>query len=691
MKSKKHSLLNELQSKPKPANKPSHPAGNPTRGQSEPFDTARALAGVPEGERDDTLFRLACSLRSANEPEEKARELIIKAARNCIPPFDDKLALQKVANVYNKYPAGHNDQPYGTPQNQRAFCGFNSIDQVRAKLGEVDPLIHADKNLGAAYEDGYVAAAAALEHFEPAEYLRLRNKLKDRGVSISNWEKAVGHVRRREEDRIAQEARIAKAEAAANQPGMGQIVDLADPTPHDQPVDGALLAEDIAATIRRFVKVSQPAVIAITLWILFTYLIDLFDIAPRLAITSPDKRCGKSTLLELIMYLVRRGLAASNISNAAVYRVIEMVKPTLLIDEMDTVVKPGKNDGARAEELRGILNSGHTRELAFVIRMEKVGDRMLPCRFSTFAPIVQALIGRLPPTLADRSIAIAMQRKLKSEKVEKLGGRKKRVNRATFDALTRRAERWRIDNSDAVAQALPDLAAGLDDRASDNWEVLLQIAHVIGGGWPELARKASSELSGGNDDGIGVRLLGDIRDVFVSLKADRLSSKALCGKLGQIETSPWGHWGRMQVCINESQLAGLLKPFGILPATIRLSDKKTPKGYHVEWFRDAFERYPAPPSAQKPPETTNSPATPPQPNGERENSDFVEAPQPRLVAARKSAVQPTVGRTVAVLRTKNAKSRLRVEKGGLEGGDARLPGPRVGVDVNPRTGRPHKF
>lgn len=44
-----------------------------------------------------------------------------------------------------------------------------------------------------------------------------------------------------------------------------------------------------------------------------------------------------------------------------VFRVIEAVQPTLLIDETDTFVTENG-------ELRGVLNSGHTRATAFVIR-----------------------------------------------------------------------------------------------------------------------------------------------------------------------------------------------------------------------------------------------------------------------------------------------------------------------------------
>ena len=82
----------------------SSPTGNGSEsGYRERFDTARALAGVPEGQRDETLFRLACKLRSADVPQDMAESLILEAARNCQPPFSEREALEKISNTYRRY------------------------------------------------------------------------------------------------------------------------------------------------------------------------------------------------------------------------------------------------------------------------------------------------------------------------------------------------------------------------------------------------------------------------------------------------------------------------------------------------------------------------------------------------------------------------------------------------------------
>ena len=88
------------------------------------------------------------------------------------------------------------------------------------------------------------------------------------------------------------------------------------------------------------------------------------DVTAYLGIESPEKRCGKTTLLAVLGELVNRPVAAANISSPAFFRVIEESQPTLLIDEADTFLSGN-------DELRGILNSGYTRNTAYVVR---VGD-----------------------------------------------------------------------------------------------------------------------------------------------------------------------------------------------------------------------------------------------------------------------------------------------------------------------------
>ncbi|MBN2241142.1 MAG: bifunctional DNA primase/polymerase, partial [Acidobacteria bacterium] len=67
------------------------------------FDTAGALAGVPEGKRDDTCWRLACKLRNADVPYDMALSLVLEAAAKCTPNFSADIAREKVERAYRQY------------------------------------------------------------------------------------------------------------------------------------------------------------------------------------------------------------------------------------------------------------------------------------------------------------------------------------------------------------------------------------------------------------------------------------------------------------------------------------------------------------------------------------------------------------------------------------------------------------
>ena len=101
-------------------------------------------------------------------------------------------------------------------------------------------------------------------------------------------------------------------------------------------MDGSALLRNLADLLKRSVILPQWAAEAIALWILHTYAFHLRDITAYIGIESPEKRCGKTTLLTLLNELAHRAIASSNISPPAFFRVIEDLSPTLLIDEVDT-------------------------------------------------------------------------------------------------------------------------------------------------------------------------------------------------------------------------------------------------------------------------------------------------------------------------------------------------------------------
>ena len=194
---------------------------------------------------------------------------------------------------------------------------------------------------------------------------------------------------------------------------------------------------EIHKTMRRFIVCSNETAITATLWIAFTWFIDQVQVAPLAVITAPEKRCGKSQLLNLFSLLCYRALVASNIAPAAVYRIIEAHAPTLLIDEADSFMRDN-------EELRGVINSGHTRQSAYVIRC--VGDDHEPRQFSTWGAKALSGIGHLPETIMDRAVILELRRKLPSESVTRL----RHADPEVFKRLASKLARFAADSAQTI-------------------------------------------------------------------------------------------------------------------------------------------------------------------------------------------------------------------------------------------------
>lgn len=262
---------------------------------------------------------------------------------------------------------------------------------------------------------------------------------------------------------------------------------------------------------------------------------------------------------------------------------IEKAHPTLLIDEADSFLKDN-------EDSRGILNSGNTREAAFVIRTQ--GEDHEPVQFSTWAAKALACIGKLPETLTDRSISIMMRRKAPTETREKLRA-------FNHPVLQQKLMRWAQDNADAVAKARPVDLPAMNDRAEDCWLPLLAIADVAGGEWAASARKAAAAMSGEEDDSLGVKLLSDICSVFQKKKTDRIFTKDLIEELAKMDERPWEEFNSKkrdeEKWITPRQISNQMKPFGITRRDIRDGTEHGKgyhgKGYHGDDFTDALRRY----------------------------------------------------------------------------------------------------
>ena len=375
----------------------------------------------------------------------------------------------------------------------------------------------------------------------------------------------------------------------------GHALVMIEPAPWPQPVNGAALLDEVAASISRHVVLPTGGSVAVALWCVHTFLLDAFRHSPRLAISSSDPDCGKTTLLDIVALLIFRPLSTSGISSAAFYRTVERAHPSLLADEADSWLHEN-------EELRGCLNAGHKRGGRMI---KCVGEDFEPRAFDVFCALAIAMIGLPPATVLSRSISIRMRRASPADEFQPLT----ETAEQAFAPLVRKIARWAADNAQAVAEATPDMPPQLVNRKGDNWRPLFMIAAALGGGWPERLKNVAATLlaeAARDPQSLGVMVLEDIRALFHQ-RGDppHLPSADILAELLKLEDRPWGALGKVEKPLTVNRLSRLLGPYAIAPGTIRVGERDTPKGYRRAQFEDAWKRYLQP---SEPPDAANADA-----------------------------------------------------------------------------------
>lgn len=302
-----------------------------------------------------------------------------------------------------------------------------------------------------------------------------------------------------------------------------------------EPVDGAELLDELVAFVCRYVVLTPAQVSVLALWIVHTHAIDAADTTPYVSITSAEKESGKTQTLETLEHLVARPWLTGRVSAAVLVRKVDAVQPTLLLDESDAAFGGEKE---YAEALRGLLNTGY-RQSGKASLCVGQGAGLTYKDFSTFCPKAIAGIGELPDTVASRSIPLRLRRRRPDESVERF---RRREVEADAASLRERAATFADAHLEQLEPARPALPDELGDRAQDVVEPLLAIADAAGGEWPTLAREAFVELlrlQQVDDESMGVRLLADVRAIFETGGADRVSTADLLAELVALDEAPW--------------------------------------------------------------------------------------------------------------------------------------------------------
>jgi putative DNA primase/helicase len=351
--------------------------------------------------------------------------------------------------------------------------------------------------------------------------------------------------------------------------------------PASEPVDAKRLLTRLIGCIRSHVVMPEESARVVALWIAMTWVHDVAAVhSPILLVTSPEPNSGKTTLLGVLSFLVRRSVRSVGISAAALYRAVEKWKPTIMVEEADTAFV--END-----DLRQVVNSGWTRGDG-VLRCD--GENNDPYLFPTFCPKAIGMKGRkLPDTIMSRAIVIEMARKKPSERAIDF----EYVDDDSLKELRSDLAQYAADNADLLRRAHPALPQGFENRRAANWRLLLAIADTGGQEWGRKARAAAEKIAGAPvGESTGTDLLTDIRKLFdAKPDTDRILSRQLIEMLTADPENRWCEWGRDRKPITQKQLAGLLKPFGVISENVTVTGYNQAKGYKRSAFKEAWERY----------------------------------------------------------------------------------------------------
>lgn len=144
---------------------------------------------------------------------------------------------------------------------------------------------------------------------------------------------------------------------------------------------------------------SNPPYVVQALWALGTYIYPALPSYPRQN-AHGEKGSGKSKCLRVTAAVAHNGLYRTAPRPAGLFRLIEALRPTLCLDEIEHLDRDDKGD------ILAILNAGYQAGGA-VDRC--VGDEHIVTPFNVYAPVALAGIKGLNAVLSDRCVTLILQ------------------------------------------------------------------------------------------------------------------------------------------------------------------------------------------------------------------------------------------------------------------------------------------
>lgn len=333
------------------------------------------------------------------------------------------------------------------------------------------------------------------------------------------------------------------------------------------------ILQEVIDFVKRFVVFADPNHYDIlALWIIHTYAFDAAYATPYIYVNSVEPQCGKTRTIEVAAMLARNPKSTANMSQGALYAAIESSRPTVFLDEVDTIFT-----GKANEDLRNMLNSGYTYMGTVERQVMKEGGIRETETYSTFCPKLLAGIdnGELPATIADRCISFNLKRRKMdgTEEIERLNPRKI-IPQA--DALKARIAHWAAQHSEKIADMEPAEITTISDRAFQIAEPLLQIGMQVRG-WTKRSRNAVEAVLAAKKptETLNTKGLRVIKGLFEDGDRDRVSSAEFAAAMD----------------MTPAKASRLLTAYGISPKVVKFPGGAQSRGFHRSDCADAFDRY----------------------------------------------------------------------------------------------------
>jgi putative DNA primase/helicase len=401
-----------------------------------------------------------------------------------------------------------------------------------------------------------------------------------------------------------------------------KFMEVVEPWP--DPVDGAELFDTLKETFRRFIFASEEDYHLLALKAFESFLIDCFSCLAILRIRSPEKGCGKSTVLDVLELLVQKAFLCITATVASLFRTTTQYHPSFLIDE-------SKEFGKNNDDLRAFACAAYERGRT----VPRINPNTLEVElFETFSWLTLASVEALDETIEDRAITVFLKRKPAHVETEELDD----IDSQVFYGLKRKLQRWANDHGQAIKGMPLPRPKSLYNRNWKKWRSLLKIAREIGETCLikslVIAWQKTKEFA--DEPSLQIEILSRIRTVFRDQGKDFLPTTVILKALNTDKEAPWADWSNgLQKGLTSHRLGKVLRESFQVKSDRPGKHTTAPRGYWLKDLEPFFNMLPQeddPPPSEGPGSGPTKPPPPSSPPSSglntQENSNFSLASPP---------------------------------------------------------------